>query len=577
MNTYRTVVWWIAIPMLLGTATKTRSLRSPSTAQRDLRMKSSTKKSMKMGSAKSATAPQPIPAFPATTPQSTPEPPVASLSDIVICRALNNNPKFYVPSSDPRSADPKETDPIFSSSGITREEANSQVSDVGESMGALGAAADSFGAVFEGFQDFAGKLSLAGNAVALGVSVLGAFGVGGPSTEDLILEAIEEGFANMNARFTDIQLQMRQEFQEVRTLIGNVTLDELSSKLDTVGFALNDYIESSRTDREAEYELAFRTACNDPYTKPRDIFFDLYGYACEDCTYATRKRANIYGIIEESSELSGSKFSNSDGSFFIRGMAQAMFLHTVCLPPVPGACVDRAADPIFQKNLERMENATLEVGRRILQTVEDLDEWVENLEERHIIEAINIQEDTPNQDVSNAVLEYLVSRQPEFHFQVITSLRGDDWHRGHIWFRGCNKDESACRTLRSASGHIYFENVNNHAISIRYRLKNLGVPDNDINGIAYPEYIRGVVARINRGEEPLPGDGECTGSALMPDACNLPLICKEKEECSIDGQNYYVGRVGSGIAVRGATSEGAANALPMFEVEITGRTFRYYY
>ena len=56
----------------------------------------------------------------------------------------------------------------------------------------------------------------------------------------------------MNARFTDIQLQMRHEVQEVKTLIGNVTLNEISSKLDTVGFALNDYIESSRTDREAE-------------------------------------------------------------------------------------------------------------------------------------------------------------------------------------------------------------------------------------------------------------------------------------------------------------------------------------
>ena len=108
-----------------------------------------------------------------------------------------------------------------------------------------------------------------------------------------------------------------------------------------------------------------------------------------------------------------------------------------------------------------------------------------------------------------------------------------------------NKDESACRTLRSASGQLYFENVNHHAISIRYRLKDLGVPENYMNGMGYPEYIRGVVARINWGAERLPGGGECAGSAV-------PLLfpnCKEQEECSIDGQSYYVGRVESRIAV----------------------------
>lgn len=243
-----------------------------------------------------------------------------------------------------------------------------------------------------------------------------------------------------------------------------------------------------------------------------------------------------------------------------------MFLHTVCLPSIPGACVDRASDPIFfKKSLERMENATLEVDNRISETVEDLDRWVENLEEQQILEVTNLQDNPDSDVVASRLLAYLVARQPDFHFQVTTSRRGDAWHRGNIWFNGCDKLAEQCTTHRDRSGHIFFLNLYDRHISIRYRLKELGNPDTDINGTPYPKYFQEVVNR----SFPRPSSDTCGAGA-----CTLTLICNDQPECSTTRQQYFIstyrslGQDFDDLVVREATSEGAEHALPKFDVDL---------
>lgn len=378
--------------------------------------------------------------------------------------------------------------------------------------------------------------------VSLGLNLLGPiFGIGGDSTEDAILSAVTEGFRMINEQMTALQEQIRQGFLQVQAFIGDTVLDELSADLDSTLRQFNEYVSADNITR-IYYDASLRAYCNEPFHTPRDAFYNLYGNACENCTFAPQKRANIKQISAELNPFSQANFRATFSNFIQLSMMNAMFLHSVCLPPIEGSCVDRSTDAVWQNGITDMTAAFNETVDVLGTAADSLSDWV------RLLPVATLQEFFPdgveNLQAANAVLTFLNQTQPDFYLQVLVSDRGGDFFRDNIWRSGCQTSTNMCMTTRFDTGHFWFD-IKGKGLSIRYRLKSLPPAPSTItsngNTIPFPDFFNVVADRLNvpRSTQLQRPDGiECPLDFLVNEVSNtgeeFPTILRLFPACLID-------------------------------------------
>ena len=472
---------------------------------------------------------------------------VLRTSTVALCRV--DPMGLYIQSNNPRFL--AEDTVEINTETITYEEVAATLRGVALQVEQVGEVAEGIAKFLDSSKRVVALLGIAGPFLALGISIFGPlFGL--KSSTDLILESLEEGFNQLNDQLVSVQLQLRRGFLEISSLISDVTLDELSSRLDTAGRAFNDYVRSTGTSRFQLYEPRFRAICNQPFQAPEDLFYDLYGYVCESCEFATRKRADLFSIAEEQNEISATRFFETFGGFMLRSMITAMSLHASCLPPIEGSCVDRTQDSIWKDGLLRMESAFDEALARITAKVEELRNWAGNIRSGNIADFV---EGGDNQDIADRIKVFIAQQQPDFNIQVIVVDEDVVLDKQNIFRSYCAPDTGECTTEREKTGHIAFDNVRGKSISIRYRLKALGEVPRDIRN-NFPGRYQGHLSQLDTDDElrslsttqcPGMSDNFNRQKARSIFACAIPQCFKctgaeDNEVERIIGDSFYIFR-----------------------------------
>jgi hypothetical protein len=523
------------------------------------------------------TLPQSTPApFTPTIPSSTvPSSPTllgrANSSNIPICKV---DPEFFfIPANDPRYTAPDTTEKT--SAEVTFEAADATLTTIDDSLTAIADVGEVVGGIekLASFAKVAAGIGSAAIVLNVAVNVLGPmFGL--KSQDDVILEAITEGFKKLNDRLDTIQFELRAGFLELALFIADVALDEFASRLTAQQRAFNAYANATDATRPL-HEPKWRGVCNEPFFTPEDIFYDLYGFVCSNCSFASRKRADFYDKAKEKNPMSGSNFFDTFADFMLRGMLQALTLHTLCLPPVEGSCVDRSIDPTWQTGIATMNLAYDEAIQRVTGTVQELDDFVPKVIANHqeIVETI-VKPEQDNQIVADKIRDYFVAKQPAFHFQVLVVWQNNHFHRDNVW----RSFPDPPVTVTDQTGHFFLDNIEGRSVSVRYRLKSLPLPSTTVTILGqtnpFSDFYQMLTKRITRVDEANEvGGDECPvensewGRAR---ACTVEhcIECSPEEQAAFDGivGYFYIGRIGvDGFAVVESTSH--IESFPRFDVK----------
>ena len=332
-----------------------------------------------------------------------------------------------------------------------------------------------------------------GSVAIVATSLLGALGVLGESQETKNFNALVGRLDQIKTQLNEIRDQINEGFLDLKGYLSDIVLDDLADNLDAIGRAYNDYIEAPMEFRLSKYEPKLRDVCNTAFRTPEDIFYNLYGYVCENCTYAPKKRADFYTIAKTQSKNNNDQnaFMQSFGNFFLQSMAQAIFLRALCPDSIEGTCTDRRYDRVWINGTKTMEKALKEVARKLNQTDTELRDFVPTFKESNKIKEHVVANDD-SQDAmtksANDILKYLRSIQPTFHFQVhVFAIRNI-----HVTTNGCILDRNACKTDFASTGQIHFEDeILGAAVYIRYRSVYLPNPNTVFpDGQSFPAYYQ---------------------------------------------------------------------------------------
>jgi hypothetical protein len=458
-------------------------------------------------------------------------------SKIPICKVDANG--FFISGNDPRYIAPATV--IVESSEITFGDAEDTLGNIDNYLSGISTGAEALGSL-EALSKFQSYISGFGQVAAVANTAIAILGplFGLKSQDDILFEAITEGFRQVNSRLDTIQFEMRAGFLDVSILIGDVALDELASRLTAHQRAFNTYANATGATRSL-YEPRWRAICNAPFLSPEDLFYDLYGYVCESCTFASRKRADLLTKAEESNPISGSRFFDTFAYFMLRGMAQATSLHSLCLPPVEGACADRASDSQWNDGIATMQKAMEEAIQRISNVVNRLNDWVPNIANNHaeIDEIVKANKDNYD-NVAKNILDFFVLRQPDYDFQILVYPSSN---RNNYW----RSFPDPFVTVTSSTGHLYFE-LEGMDISIRYRLKFLPPPSTTVTlgdqTISFPEFHQMTIKRLVTVEDAniaaADVEGGCVGRPFLgiggSNACTVDhcFQCNPEEQAAFD-------------------------------------------
>lgn len=275
---------------------------------------------------------------------------LTSDSKVPICKVDPNG--FFIPPNDPRYIAP--TTQIVESSDVTFGDAQDSLDQIDAFLGAISTVGEVVGTfeVLAQFATFAAGFGQVASIASSAIAILGPL-LGLTSQDDILLDAIVQGFKQINSRLNTIQFELRAGFLELALFIGDVAMDELASRLTAHQRAFNAYANATDETRSV-YEPRWRAICNAPFLAPEDIFYDLYGYVCDKCTFASRKRADLFDKTQESNPISGQNFFKTFADFILRGMLQAMTLHSLCLAPVEGSCADHQSDAQWNDGVANM-------------------------------------------------------------------------------------------------------------------------------------------------------------------------------------------------------------------------------
>jgi hypothetical protein len=443
-----------------------------------------------------AAVPPPVALPPASTAQPSIHvtSPLTNASMIPLCSVDRNG--YFIPINDPRREDPGVVTRTSSATTFAQVQATQDTltSAIGAISGIAGPAGDLTDGVFTVLvggdtkifklaQTFAKSFFALSAAASIVGMALNLAGIGGPSEDDLLLEAIQTGFQRMDEKLNELQRFIRDEVLEAKLLVGDVALDDLTSGLEVIGRSFTDYVNATAENRAAIYGPRLRAVCNEPFKTPYDIFYGLYGYVCKTCDFGSRKRADLLQLAVDKSAnepggASAVTFMGIFGNFTLRAMSTAMFYHGVCLPPIEGACVDRPTDLVWLERIGQMNISFLEAGDNIRNISETLTgQWVETLRADDLKPLV----EGSTESIANGIVAFFREKQPSFRFQVLVAKRDNELKIEYLSRAGCGKTETErCSTVLDRTGHFWFDDINGHTISIRYRDATLAPPNANI-------------------------------------------------------------------------------------------------
>jgi hypothetical protein len=280
---------------------------------------------------------------------------------------------------------------------------------------------------------------------------------------------------------------------------GDVVLDELAADLDATFRAYRKYVNAT-TETRPFYDTAFRAFCNEPFHTPLDIFYNLYGNACTACTFASKKRVNLRELAAQQNRFSASQFMSRFGSFIVQSMANAMYLHSVCLAPIEGSCVDHSTDSLWLAEIDDMKAAANESIAVIADTAAALADWVRLIQVADLEKFIN-EAGVGNQQIADNVFANLTAAQPDFFFQILVGDKDQDFNDFNLFRQGCNKRDEDCSTVEDKTGHLYVDS-DTKFLSIRYRLKAAPSPPQTVSigtsNSSFPEFYNALEDRLNQ-------------------------------------------------------------------------------
>ncbi len=461
-------------------------------------------------------------------------------SKIPICKVDPNG--FFIPPNDPRYTAP--TTRVLESSEVTFEDAQDALGDIDNYLGAV-AVADEIGVLEQlaKFSSFAAAIGPAAAIAGSAVAILGPM-LGLKSQDDILLDAIMTGFQQITSQLNTIQFELRAGFLELAVLIGDVALDELASRLTAHQRAFNAFVNATDA-TQSLYETRWRAVCNTPLLTPEDLFYDLYGYVCDKCTFGSRKRADFYDKALKSNPNSGSTFLSAFANFMLRGMSQALTLHSLCPPITEGSCADRAIDAQWSDGVRKMQQAMDESISRISNDVTALDDFVPKILADHAALDEIEKATSENQELANRFRDFFVERQPQFYFQILVSTRAN---RAEFWRRTTDV------TVSDGTGHFKFD-FEKRSVSIRYRKKSLPPPVTTVivggQTLNFNDFHQGTVSRLQTVDDANANAADIDGGCVRDFgalACTVPhcFLCSPEEQAAYDGVvgRFFIGRTG---------------------------------
>ncbi|KAI2496070.1 hypothetical protein MHU86_18442 [Fragilaria crotonensis] len=537
-----------------------------------------------------------------TTPPSPTQPSVEDITMLALCRVrVDKNGeegklRQYVRFNHPDFTSTR-SKTIFSKISITAGKSDmATVNGVIEGIKFAGATAD-FGSKIAKATAVLGKIgsgfAALGAAAVLTTSILGAVGVL-ESQESKNFNALRSGLVQINENVIAIQVQIKEAVLDLKAFIGDVALDELAADLDAIGRSYNDYIHAPTELRLSKYESQLRDVCNTAFRTPEDIFYNLYGYVCDACTYAPRKRTNLRTVAEEQSG-NDVAFFEKFGNFFLQSMMQAMALRLLCIDPIGGTCADRSIDEVWNNNTITLNAAMNEAVVKLTERKDALRNFVPKLTEANFSKYVT--EDTNSfsklQKYANDIRDFLTQLQPGFHFLVfVCADRCVDFLSGGIQYPFFNDDNA---TVFNTTGQILFRDINkSSSVYIRYRSKELPFPSpfSLPNFTRFDDLYRTAAASVGESIPVCQVGYICKGEVTFGriPGCN-PLFHDKYQVCNFDdiksvrGNNFLVLKLAHGGLVAtsddspfgGAPGASFQNIFLMAPITIAGEEFAIYY
>jgi hypothetical protein len=230
-----------------------------------------------------------------------------------------------------------------------------------------------FNTVLSGVTALSAGLTLAGPPGVAAAAAIGAIGpllnvanlfIGLPTNPNQA--ALLGEFDNLNTRLDQLQAFMRVGFEKIGARLSDRTMDTIMVRIQAINEAFQNNVEADPRNRELEYATRFRDACNEPHFTPEDIFRGIYGHGCGDnCTFGLRKQDNLLSQERDAANYNVNVFEEGFGNWIISALLQSMFFFVVCPPPIGGECTDRTQDLVWQRTLADMNRSIAEVQENI--------------------------------------------------------------------------------------------------------------------------------------------------------------------------------------------------------------------
>jgi hypothetical protein len=159
---------------------------------------------------------------------------------------------------------------------------------------------------------------------------------------------------------------MRDGFLNVRDKFDDRTIDEYYEHLVSLKMLYGDYLEYGMTNNaiKSESEQLFERKCNDLSYMPREIFKNMYGYACTECSFSHPERERVLLHAIKLFDGTRAEFAEIIPKWILSSLVMSYFLHMVCPPPEP-ECLDRPNDAWWQTMNFDMISAIDEVATGI--------------------------------------------------------------------------------------------------------------------------------------------------------------------------------------------------------------------
>jgi len=366
--------------------------------------------------------------------------------------------------------------PVFDESG-EYETTDSQlptsevVDDISTSVFQVTTVSDISGAIasnFIGFKNLGATLSLVGPVLNLALS---SFGVSGSNA---VINTIKNEFSKVNDKLGLLSNQVSDGFNEMKEMITIGNLNNYKDVLQRIG---SKYIDLLAAQKDGGIrEQLFREACND--VTPFDIFRDLYEHACDHCNAvqaSTKQPFATHALyqMQQVSDYKIGKFTDSLGSYIISGLTEAMFLHSVCLPPINANgkyMVSFHNDNVWKSHLDQMKNGIIEVANELRKVK---DEFHENWPSKRTWQDIKWNDDNRLTAV-NTKNEISLNWDPEYYYEVVVyNTPVPSWPKSATDYAyytgGANKGGNTASYLHISHG--------GKEIHIRYRSKILPKKD----------------------------------------------------------------------------------------------------